>query len=302
MATRKNAVATAEKPAEGEVLPPEKKAIAVASAQSTALALPTTELEGMAGDGLENVTSKDVIVPRIGIIQKTSPQIDKNEPEYIKGAEIGDFVDHSSSTIYKGELIFMPCYYVMMYLQWAPRESGRGLQGIHSSPAILNDCTQEENGRRMVLPNGDYISETASWYGLNLSDGGKKAFIPMSSTQLKNSRKWMTLVTNEKVARSVDTEKGEKPGARGFFTPPLFYRAWVLTGVGESNSKGSWIGWKATPGETTFELDPSKSLLGECKAFADSLRSGDARGDLKSYADDLARGKEHAAGDDTGAM
>ena len=39
--------------------------------------------------GSENVTSQDVMLPRIDIIQDMSPQHKKTKPEYIEGAEVG---------------------------------------------------------------------------------------------------------------------------------------------------------------------------------------------------------------------
>ena len=41
--------------------------------------------------GSEEVSSNDITLPRLQIIQDLSPQHKKNKPEYIDGAEVGDF-------------------------------------------------------------------------------------------------------------------------------------------------------------------------------------------------------------------
>ena len=40
------------------------------------------------GRGKENITSEDITLPRIGIAQKTSPQLEPDKPEYIEGLKL----------------------------------------------------------------------------------------------------------------------------------------------------------------------------------------------------------------------
>lgn len=232
------------------------------------------DLEGFE-TGLENVTSRDVIIPRLTLLQGLSPQLNKNKSEYIEGAAAGDFCDVSTGEIFKGSIHFLPVYFATIYLEWGPVR-GKGLIANHGlSAKILEKCKRDELGRN-VTKEGNFIAETATYYGLNLSAGGRRSFIPLSSTQLKNSRKWMTLITNERVAG-----RGGKE-----FTPPIFYRSWKASIVGESNAKGDWNGWKFTPDKDIITLDPSKNLLAEAKAFFEDARSGLVKGDLSTYADD----------------
>lgn len=246
---------------------PAKKA-----ANTEVVVAPTDEFADYAGAGMEGVTSRDLLIPRITILQSLSPQIKKTKVEYIEGAEEGDICEVATGEIFKAPLLFLPCLYKKQYLEWAPRSSGTGLVNMHDDPSILERCTQDEKGRP-VLANGNYIGETAQWFGLNLSHSSRQpCFIPMASTQLRKARKWMTMAMGEKI-RSGDRE----------FTPPLFYRSYEL-GVGdESNNDGDWKGWVINRGPALPELDMGidwRQIKEEAVAFRESLMSGQARGDL----------------------
>jgi hypothetical protein len=242
--------------------------------------LPATAADEFAGmpTGLENVTAKDLVIPRITILQALSPQLIKSKPEFIKGAAAGMFCDVATGDTWADSLDFLPCFYATIYLEWAPRSSGKGLVANHgTNAAIMSDCTFDDK-RRAVLPSGNYIAETATYYGLNMSAGGRRSFIPLSSTQLKASRKWMTLITNQRLKRSDGSE----------FVPPLFYRCWRAEITEQSNSEGSWFGWKFSPGNTVLELDPTKALLADARDFYEQARAGLVQGDLSSYAEEGA--------------
>ena len=62
---------------------------AVAEKQATEVAPSTLSslLEEEAGAGLENFTTEDMQIPFIRILQALSPQLNKQDSMYIKGAE-----------------------------------------------------------------------------------------------------------------------------------------------------------------------------------------------------------------------
>lgn len=221
------------------------------------------------GAGLENVKANDLIIPRITILQGLSPQVQKNKPEYIAGASAGDICDVGTGEIFEPPLLFLPVHFIKQYLEWAPRSSGKGLVAIHNDDKILEQCTIDEK-RKAWLPNGNYVAETAQFFGFNLTAGNRRSFLPMSSTQLKVARKWVTLASSEKIKRPDGTE----------FTPPLFYRAYNLSTVEQTNNEGSWVGWKVERGPSMTELDGWKALYAEALQFRESLTKGEVRGDL----------------------
>lgn len=238
------------------------------------------EFGEFAGAGFENVTSKDLLIPRLTILQALSPQVNKREPEYIAGAEAGDICDVAMGQIFKEHIFFLPVHYRKDWLEWAPRSSGKGLVKVWSDNLILQECKLDEKNRPYHGPN--IVAETAQFFGFNLSaeDGPRPCFIPMASTQLKRGKKWLNLATGEKLKRADGTT----------FTPPFFYRTYKLSVVEDSNNDGNWFSWSverdaALPdlkADSHSNLPDWKTLKQMAVDFKESLNAGQARGDLSS--------------------
>jgi len=219
--------------------------------------------------GFENITASDLLIPRLTILQKMSPQLDESKPEYIEGAKYGDFCDTATREIYK-ELHIIPCFHAITYLEWAPRDSKKGLVKNHGmDSSILKSCSPDEKGRQ-ILPNGNLIAKTGTWYVVNLTANRRKNFIPLASTQFKHSSRWLTLATSEKLKRPDGSE----------FTPKMWFRSWYARTVEEQNAQGSWKSWNFVAGPNSIEIDPSKNLFRECDEFNKQAQDGFVQGDL----------------------
>jgi hypothetical protein len=236
------------------------------------------DFASFAGEGLENVTAKDILIPRLGILQDLSPQVKKTKAEYIDGAEIGMICDIGTGELMPNPVIFLPVYYCKQYLEWAPRSTGKGLVAIHNTDDILRECKLDEKNRPFHGQN--LVQETAQFYGLNLTANGRRSFIPMASTQLKRGRKWLTLATSEKLSRP----------DRSTFTPPLFFRTYSLSTVLESNNDGEWYSWKVDRHLPLPEIEGFQNLLEEAKLFRDQLVAGEAKGDVASMQEESGAG------------
>ena len=246
-----------------------------------AVAMPAADIfQSHAGEGLENVTARDMLVPRLTILQSLSPQLKQRDAAYIEGAKVGDICDVGTGEVFPDGILFLPVYYRKDFLEWAPRASGEGLVNIHSDPAILDKTTRNEK-KQPVLPNGNIISETAQFFGFNMSADRRMCFIPMASTQLKRARKWITLATSEKLRRSDGSE----------FTAPLFYRCYELNTAEESNNQGDWSGWTLSRGpalpEMEFDGYDWQSIAQQAAEFRLQIMSGEARGDVSDINSDI---------------
>ena len=248
------------------------KAVTKAEAK---LPVDIADFEAHAGEGLDNVGADDLLVPRLAILQALSPQLKKVKSEYIENAEEGMIADLGTGELFPDGLWFLPVHYRKEFLEWAPRDSGKGLVEVHSSPDILEQTTKDDRGRQ-VLPSGNYIAETAQFYGINLSAGGRLSFIPMTSTQLKKARRLNTLAMGEKLQRADGSE----------FTAPLWYRTYQFGSAAESNNEGDWFGWTIKRGKALPELSIEEDGLDwqiikeQAVAFRDSLIKGELRGDV----------------------
>lgn len=235
----------------------------------------TTEFEDFAGAGLENVTSSDILIPRLGILQALSPQLKKSKSEYIEGGEAGMIADVGTGETFPDGVIFLPVYYRKDFIEWFPRDTGKGIANIHPDATILDQCKPNDRGQ-MVLPNANIVIETAQFFGLNISADRRMTFIPMASTQLKKAKKLNTLAKGEKLRRGDGSE----------YVAPLFYRTYNLTTAEESNNDGEWFGWKIERGlalpEFTIEQHGFnwREVMQSAIDFRQSIINGEVRGDV----------------------
>lgn len=259
-----------------------KKQVAKTGAQSTDLTNPTELFEQHAGEGLENVTGKDLLVPRLSLLQQLSPQLNKKKPEFIEGGEVGDIADLGTGEIFEGPLNFLPVHYSKVYIEWLPDR--QGLAAIHEDASILDQCDDEYR-----LPNGSTIQETHQFFGLNLDAQCRRSFISFASTQIKKARKWNTLATSEKVERADGT----------LFTPPLFFRSYHLGSAEESKNGNDWAGWTVDRGPAMQELGDFKFVYDEAMAFRKSLLAGHSKADNSDLGDES---KDEGSTDSEGRM
>lgn len=243
----------------------------VTDSGNKALATADEDLAAFDGisSGFENVGASDLLIPRLTIIQALSPQVTQGEPEFDPNARVGMIYDVGLQEGFAEGVQIIPVHYKKEFLEWAPRSSGKGLVNIHATDEILNKTKEDDRGRA-VLDNGNYIAETAQFYIMNLTAGGRKSFIPMASTQLKKGRRLLTLATAEK----------RSDGSAA----PLFYRTYNLTTVPESNAEGKWMGWKIERGPKVMDLDGWRAILEDIKNFRKTITTTNVRGDMSGVA------------------
>ena len=56
-----------------------------------------------AGTASENMTAYDMLIPRLRILQAQSPQVNKADGAYVKGAEAGQILDNVANELVDGE-------------------------------------------------------------------------------------------------------------------------------------------------------------------------------------------------------
>ncbi len=103
------------------------KAIASKAPTEVALFSDAPQVDGV-GRGSEGVSTSDLVIPRIEIIQDLSPQRRKTEPEYIPGAEEGMMFNTVTKELYP-DLIFVPVLFRKEFIIWKNRKKGGGFMG-----------------------------------------------------------------------------------------------------------------------------------------------------------------------------
>lgn len=242
-----------------------------------------------AGAGMETVTARDMLIPRLTIIQALSPQLKPRDSNFIEGAKVGDICDVGTSEIFDQPLAFLPCAFNKVWLEWAPRKSGKGLVAIHTSDAILQKCSLSEKNQQFHGEN--IVIETSQVFGLNMNAMMRRSFISFASTQTKKAKKWLTLANGEILKRSDGS----------LFTPPFFYRIYNLTSTEESNNEGDWAGWRIDRGDILPSLGENwKDVMKLCVDFQKSILAGEVLADEGSARE--AGGGGEVSSNNEGAM
>jgi len=213
-----------------------------------------------AGAGLNNLGTEDLALPFLKVLSKQSDELDD-----IDGAKAGDILNTVTNTLYKGKINVVPCAYQRRFIQWQPRGSGSGAPvGIYKPTDDMPETSRssEDNKEYLTDGSGDYIEQTCQWYVKVVEEDGtaSNALIAMKSTQLKKSRKWMSMIMSRQMT-----------GKNGPFTPPMYSHVYSLSTHAEENSKGKWHGWEMSLDKQVGDIN----LYNSAKTFAESVDKGD---------------------------
>ena len=231
---------------------------AVAEQQTTALAIPLADFAADAGMGMEGADKASFAIPFIAVLQGLSPQL-----ETVEGAKPGLFINTITNELFK-EVLVVPCAYQRRFLRWAPREAGGGYKGEYNPVDI-------ETGKVVTAPNdkgqptieGDLLKDTRNHFVLMQSESGtwQPALLSLSSTQIKKSKRWMSLIQGIEMRAA-----NGKP-----FNPPSFSHIYRLKTVKEENSQGSWWGVEVSVEEPVGDAE----LYAKAKTFHGCVVAGD---------------------------
>ena len=222
------------------------------------------ELEAFSGQGFEEADKDAFAIPFIRILQKLSPQLDKNEEAYIEGAEEGQFFNTITGEIYGSEIDVIPVRYAREFIEWLPNRGG--FKAAHGNdPSILDRVVSIDDKNNAILDNGNIIQDTRNHFVLlagKLEDG--PVILSLASSGIKHSRKWMSLMNNILIP---NTKK----------KAPMFAGVWKLRTIRNSNDEGAWfmIGDKSVTA-VEFERWVTKEELDAALAAQDLLLSGKA--------------------------
>lgn len=104
------------------------KAIAPKAPTQVAVFSEAPQVDGT-GRGSEGVSTQDLVIPRLEIIQDLSPQRKKSDPAYIEGAEEGMMFNTVTKELYPTGVTIVPVLFRKEYIVWKLRKKGGGFQG-----------------------------------------------------------------------------------------------------------------------------------------------------------------------------
>ena len=232
------------------------------------------EMEADAGDGLQTITTDDMAVPFLRVLQKMSPQLAKRDGAYIEGAEEGQIFNTVTGELWDADegLRVIPCAYNFKYIEWRPRAAGGGIANVYTRDEVLPETHKNEK-KQDETNDGNLLMATAEHYIMLLGSDGStsQAVVSMSSTQLKYSRKWNSVVNQQ----TISTKEGIQRA-------PMYSRVYVLKTFGETNDAGDWSSWGITLEGPVTDIVAYRAA----KTFSKAVNTGDVQ--AKHVAEDAA--------------
>lgn len=211
---------------------------ALVAAASTPLTAPQgLGFEEDAGQGFENADKDSYALPFLRIIQSNSPQVNPADGAFIAGSTQGMLFETIGNTLFtaKEGVRVVPVHFDRTFAEFEIREKGGGFRGNLTAEEAAHTATTLDDKSRAITARGTQLVDTRNHYVLLLVDGAiKPALICLTSTQMKKSRRWMTLMDSIKFQRADGS----------FYTPPVFSHIYRVTTVSENNEKGSWHGFR----------------------------------------------------------
>lgn len=181
--------------------------------------------------GFEEAQASDFAIPFINILQTNSPQVDKKKPEYVEGAYAGALYNTVSQEYFE-TLTVVPFGFKKVFVEWVPRNLGGGFVAKYSAlDPIIATARPGEKGKP-TLPNGNLLTETAEHYLIVLPEQGGPylAIMPLTSTKLTPSKKWMSLMA----AKTATKSDGSVVRLH------MYMQVYQLSTVSQQNNEGSF--------------------------------------------------------------
>ncbi len=244
---------------------------ALAEAKTTAVANIMADFEEHSGAGMDQIGAEDMQIPFLRVLQQMSPQLNKQEPVFIKGATAGDLYNSVTGQYWDSEegVYVIPFGYTVKYLEFLPKDPGAGNKGgmvgeLHANDPDIQRTTR--NGSVEILPSGNELVRSHQHLVVVVdpkTGAAHTAICDLKKTGIKVSKRWNTMM------RMVQYQ-----GKNGPFNPPMWGTVWKLTGAQESNDYGSWFNIGVERIEPT---EVPAAAIQEAKKMFESFKKGEVK-------------------------
>lgn len=199
--------------------------------------------------GNENVTKDDLVIPRLGLIQAISPEIKKNDPNYIEGAEQGMLFNTVTRELYESAVV-CPVLFEKQWLVWKDRKEGGGFGGQFDSEeeAVEYIGTLEDPDDWEVTGTPTHLC-----YIVGADGKASEIAIPMPISKARISRQWNSLIR--------------------MLGGPRFGRVYKITGIEDKNPAGEDY-WNMKVEQAGY---PSEALFKAAEKLYEDVSSGEIK-------------------------
>lgn len=184
----------------------------IVKAESTSLARPSF-IPVQDFRGAENISKDDIQMPRIGLAQALSPQIEESDPKHIPGLGKGDMFNNLTQTVYGKELIFTVIR--------SDKPRGIEFHPLASGGGIKDFNVPLDDPRMQFGPNGEVPIATKFYdYVVMLLPSREIVALSMKGSNLKTARQLNSMIK--------------------FRQAPSFSCKFKINSVVQKNSKGTF--------------------------------------------------------------
>ncbi len=244
--------------------------------QNTGLAI--INFEDDAGSGLEGTDRSSFAIPFLTVLQGLSPKLDT-----VEGARPGLFINTITDELFSVAQV-IPCAYQRKFLRWGPRGTEQGgYKGeynpvdveVGNVPGMMTVQGEKFIEYYMGVPEGttvfrdskgkplfDNLVDTRNHFVLVKSITGvwQQALISLSSTQIRNSKHWMSRIQGLEVI-----------GSKGPYTPASYSHIYELKAIDEKKGENKWKGY----GFNIIGPVTDSSLYNKAKTFNKAVGAGE---------------------------
>lgn len=233
-----------------------------------------------AGVGMD-LTLDDLKIPFVALMQNESKALDPDEESYVPGGEPGQILNTKTKE-YSDELILVPAYRKISYVEWLPDRQGFAAEHDPSSPVVREAKANAAKRNELYTQQGNQLEETKSLYCIVLDQDGETPIdfcvVSFTSSKMVPWREYFT---------ALDSAKATK-GA------PLFAHSFRLTSVRSERKGKKFFNYRLVPlrdadGNITNDpseanvissmIAPDSQAYAKAKEMRDAIESGRATGD-----------------------
>lgn len=185
--------------------------------------------------GNENVTAKDLTIPRLGIIQGLSPQLESDNAKFIPGAQLGQMFNSLTNELYDTVYI-TDVYYRKEFGVFLKRKAGGGFRGSFPTEeeAVTAMEEMEDKANLECIETGVHFClmltplDPDVELGIDNMQADGEIVLFMTSTKLKISRN-----LNSMIRKRGNTNR--------------WAGVWRLDTTKETNTKGTFYNFIVSP-------------------------------------------------------
>jgi len=175
-------------------------------------------------EGFEQINTQTMAIPFLRILQQGSPQVKKQDPAYVEGAEEGLFFNTVTKNVYGDTIKVIVLKFERIFIEWRPNRGG--FAGYHSPENAERLAVKKEFGN-WKLENGNHLSEAYVYMCLIAGHETEGiAILSLSSSMIKAAREWNNLL----VRQTMNDGRRAAP----------YWLVWEVKTEYRSNDKGSW--------------------------------------------------------------